>query len=214
MATDRIEEAEWRLTKALDTLERTSLAAAKHKEYVEQLETNNNFMKRKAEENELIVIESKGKIETLRESHRRTEMALDEVIAHTERVTVPLGVSKSLALTISRKEEGFHDLAKDVEKLRYENKELLNRIADLQTTKQRSDKRIEMLKQDKLDEEEHELKVAMALKDDLELIRVNTEAQENTIESLQIDLETLREENAYLTERVKKRGIQLEYSHN
>ena len=46
------------------------------------------------------------------------------------------------------------------------------------------------------------------------MVRELTVTQETLIDSLQVDLETLREENAYLTERVKKRGIQLEYNSN
>lgn len=210
----QLEDADWRLTKSLEDLEKTAIETAKYKEYVEQLEMNNSYLKKQSEENELLIIESKGKIESLRESFKRSELALDEIITQTERVTVPAGVCKSLNLTITRKVEGFEELAREVEKLRSENKNLLDKIADLQSGKLRIDRKVDVAKQRKLDEEEENLQVAVGLKEELDMVRELTSTQETLIDSLQVDLETLREENAYLTERVKKRGIQLEYHSN
>lgn len=213
-ASVRLEDLDYRLEKALEDLDKTVTESGKYKEYVSQLETNNTYLKKQSEQNEILILESKAKIESLRESAKRTELALDELISQTERITVPAGVCKSLNLTITRQVEGFEDLAREVEILRSENKNLLDKIADLQMAKQRTDKKVDFVKQRKLDDEEEQLQMAVGIKDELDMVRELTATQETLIDSLQVDLETLREENAYLTERVKKRGIQLEYNSN
>lgn len=207
-----LESTSWELSKAVKELEQANNEVDKYREYIEELEKNNEYLKRQCADNELLILESKGKIENLRETAIRTEEEIEEVVNETERVTVQPGASKSLSLTITRKLEAFEDLAKEVENLRGHNQDLLNRISELQKEKQKTERVVTFRKEQKLEAEEDKLNIAVSLKNELEMVREMTATQENLVESLQVDLETLREENAYLTERVKKRGIQLEYS--
>lgn len=206
-----LENSSWELNKAVKELELANHEVAKYREYIDQLETNNEYLKRQCADNELLILESKGKIENLRETANRTEEEIEEVINGTERITVQPGATKSLNLTITRKLEAFEDLANEVENLRGQNKGLLDRICELQRQKQSVERAVNLRKDQKFDAEEEKLAMAVQIKDELEMVREMTGAQEHLIESLQVDLETLREENSYLTERVKKRGIQLEY---
>ena len=158
-----------------------------------------------------MIVQATSKVELEKERVYKLDMQVGDTLSETDRISVSSGCSKSLSLTITRKLENFEDLAREVEKLREENKMMLNRIGQLQSVKVEAQTEIDKYRASQIEAEERRLTGASAVRDELESYNKMVSTQEKLIDSIQIDLETLREENAYLTERVRKRGIEIDY---
>lgn len=204
-----VEEAGWSLGKTQNDLVLVGQECAKMREFVRVLEANNDGLKQRSAENEMLIVEAKDKIEALRDRVHNTESEVREVEAETERVREETGCCRAVSATINRQLDTFEELAHDTDRLRDENKSLLDKISIIQMKTADAKKIAERSHEDRLENEERNLNLAVNLKRELELVRSMITSQERLINTVQIDLETLREENAYLTERAKKRNLPL-----
>lgn len=204
-----VEETGWRLGQTQNQLTVVGKECGKIREFVRVLEANNDGLKHRSAENEMLIVEAKDKIEALRDRVYKTENEVREVEAETERVREDTGCCRAVSATINRQLDTFEELAHDTDRLRDENKSLLDKISLIQMKTADAKKIAEKSHEERLDNEERNLNLAVNLKRELELVRSMISSQERLINTVQIDLETLREENAYLTERVKKRNLPL-----
>lgn len=205
-----LEETGWNLGKSQNELGLLNKECGKMREFTRVLEANNDGLKQRSADNEMLIVEAKDKIEALRDRVYKTENEVREVESEIERVREETGCCRAVSATINRQLDTFEELAHDTDRLRDENKALLDKVSTIQSRTLDAKKLAEHSHEQRLDNEERNLSMAVNLKRELELVTSMISSQERLINTVQIDLETLREENAYLTERVKKRNLPIQ----
>ena len=203
-----LEEGVWKVDSLRNEIRLKTSEIAKYKEFIGQLETNNEYLKKQSSENQLLIVEAKEKVENLREKAFKAETEASELENETEKASMASGCSKSVSLAMNKSLETFEDLAHDVEKLRSENKMLMDKMKEVAMRTNRSKEDLQLLQERRLHTEERNLQRGLELREEVEVVKNMMGTQERLIEAIQIDLETLREENTYLTERAKKRELQ------
>jgi len=207
--TLQLDESEYELEKTKEEYEKVSGELQKYRELIEQLELNNDYLKEQYTDNEMLTSESKQRIELMKQRVQRAEAdiaAVEEEISH---IHSNFGNSKSLNFAINRNLTSFEDLSRDVDRLRQENQLLLDKLATAEQSKHSLQQQSQTTRTDHIDRQEDRLATVLGMRDELDDLKHVSASQEKMIDSIQIDLETLREENAYLVERVRKRNVEI-----
>lgn len=205
-----LDQGQFELNKSREEHSLLLLQVAKHRELIRQLEISNSHLRKQSASNEILIQEAKDRIDLQRLETERVQKSTELVEDEISAVKKSGGDVQAVNLAIGRSIDGFEELSSEVDRLREENCCLLNRVAECQANKDQTERAISVTKESHLASEEDHLSRAVGIRDEVEAVKAMGQTQEKLIETIQIDLETLREENAYLTERVKKRGLGLD----
>lgn len=203
----QLDESEYELEKTREEYDKVCAELQKYRDLIEQLELNNEYLKEQFADNEALAEESSQRIDLMKQRLRRAEAevcAAEDELAHLH---THYGNTKALNFAIGRNLTSFEDLGRDVDKLRQENQLLLDKIAATEQAQAALDRLAADKKAEHLDRQEDRLATVLGLRDDLEDLKQVCGSQEKMVDRVQIDLETLREENAYLVERARRRNV-------
>lgn len=203
----QLEESEYELNRTRKELNSLKQEVDKYKEYITQLEINNEYIKQQSIDNNILISESSARLEIMKQRLERLEVDIKDTEEEKDNIYNSIGNNKTINFAISRNLNSFEDLIKDVDRLRQENKQLQERHSMIQKSKNSIETTIQQKKEESINDEQYTINNALDLRNQLESMKEITSSQDKLIDTIQIDLETLREENAYLTERLRKRNI-------
>jgi chromosome segregation ATPase len=207
--TLQLDESEYELEKAKEEFDKVTGELHKYRELIEQLELNNDYLKEQYTDNEMITSESTQRIELMKQRLHRADADIAAVEDEIQHIHSNYGNSKSLNFAINRNLTSFEDLSKDVDRLRQENQLLTDKLTAAEQSKSSILRLTQTKRSEHVDRQEDKLATVLGMRDELDDLKQVSTSQEKMIDSIQIDLETLREENAYLVERVRKRNMDI-----
>lgn len=199
---ERLRDTEYRLSECREELELEVAELAKYKEFAKELETNNEYFKLKSKDYSNKLLELEIFNEMLFTKTRGLEQEIAEVAGQIDVIGINVSETKSVSSAVHKKAECFEDLAAEVILLRKRKEELERRVAEVETRIESVDKSAKTLQARDDHVLEDKLREAETLRKELLALKGITASQEELTESLQVDAETLREENSYLAERL------------
>jgi chromosome segregation ATPase len=199
---ERVSETEYRLEECREELALEMAELCKYKEFAKELEMNNEYFKLKSKDHANKLLELEIFNEMLFAKLQGLERDVAEVAGQIDLIGVSVHETKSVSSAVNKKADSFEDLAGEVRVLRKRKEEMERRVAEAESRIESVDGSAKKLQaRDHLLLEE-KLRQVETLRKELQALQGITRSQEDLSESLQVDAETLREENAYLAERL------------